>query len=442
MDTPIYIYPIWRTTYYALDEDVDTVMYRIVAEDGEVIFTGRARKRPDEEYIFINLNKPCQNHIDSIITPGLGVRRSNGYRAFTLQFKFDGNDAGWDTWHEFAFYNDWSYEERSNGDDAPASANQSEPINGHAAPGMYIPSTYVITGASEEICYEEVEPVPPVPQGYLTFEILSAGTINYYRQYDHVPAANIYYSKDRGATWTELNTETIMDVQSFDVEAGDEVWFKGNNTSYAYNHFSGSTAEFNIKGNIMSLVYGDDFEGETEFPEGTTFQMLFERTKVRNAEDLIIPSTSVGNHCFYMTFYQCWLLQTAPELPATTLGTGCYYSMFERCGSLVSAPELPATTLAEACYRSMFSGCYSLENAPELPASTLQEECYYTILSGCSMIDTVTCLATDISAYQCTAGWLNGVAANGTFIKSADMESWSEGVTGIPSGWTVIDYSN
>ena len=58
---------------------------------------------------------------------------------------------------------------------------------------------------------------------------------------------------------------------------------------------------------------------------------------------------------------------------------------------------------------------------------------------GCSNLTSVTCLATDISAYFCTKYWLDGVAATGTFTKAATMSIWPEGTSGIPSGWTVKD---
>jgi hypothetical protein len=51
------------------------------------------------------------------------------------------------------------------------------------------------------------------------------------------------------------------------------------------------------------------------------------------------------------------------------------------------------------------------------------------------------CLATNISASDCTYNWVNGVASNGTFTKVASMSSWTTGTNGIPSGWTVQDYS-
>ena len=130
-------------------------------------------------------------------------------------------------------------------------------------------------------------------------------------------------------------------------------------------------------------------------------------------------------------------LTSAPQLPATTLAASCYNSMFSYCTNLTSAPELPATIVAYSCYETMFYRCTSLTSAPELPAPTLDLSCYYNMFEYCSSLNYVKCLATDISATNCTRQWLNSVAANGTFIKDSAMSSWTTGVDGIPSGWTV-----
>ena len=112
--------------------------------------------------------------------------------------------------------------------------------------------------------------------------------------------------------------------------------------------------------------------------------------------------------------------------------------MFSFCTSLTSAPELPATTLANGCYEGMFEGCTSLTTAPELPATWLPDGCYYNMFNSCTSLKYIKCLATYISAY-CTHTWVDGVASSGTFIKAASMSSWSTGINGIPTNWTVQD---
>ncbi|MBR4631269.1 MAG: hypothetical protein IKO57_12655, partial [Treponema sp.] len=87
---------------------------------------------------------------------------------------------------------------------------------------------------------------------------------------------------------------------------------------------------------------------------------------------------------------------------------------------------------------NMFYGCSSLTEAPALPATTLAAGCYYLMFSGCTSLTAVTCLATDVSATDCTKNWLSSVAANGTFTTPSGT-NWSSGVNGIPEGWTRVD---
>ena len=87
----------------------------------------------------------------------------------------------------------------------------------------------------------------------------------------------------------------------------------------------------------------------------------------------------------------------------------------------------------------MFRGCTSLITAPALPATTLVDICYIAMFDGCTSLDNIKCLATDISANNCTGNWVDGVASTGTFVKNASMNEWTTGTSGIPEGWTVIN---
>ena len=226
-----------------------------------------------------------------------------------------------------------------------------------------------------------------------------------------------------------------------------------------------STGTFNAYGNTMSIVHGDNFRNSITI-SGNQFAYLFNNTKVVNAENLVLPATTLASFCYSYMFSGCTSLVTAPTLPAETLKTGCYqgmfngctslttvpsvlpatkladycyYQMFYGCTSLTSAPTLPATTLKTQCYYQMFYGCTSLTSAPVLPATTLASGCYYGMFLGCSSLSYIKCLATNISATNCTSNWVANVASTGTFIKASSMTSWTTGNNGIPTGWTVIN---
>ena len=407
----------------------------------------------------------------------------------------------------------------------------------------------------------------------LTFNIISGGTIAWTTS-DSSLTKTIEYKLNNGS-WASITSTTTG--TKITVNTGDKIQFRGSNTSYgtsasSYSTFGGSTASFEVEGNIMSLINSTNFATATTLESKYTFNGLFNGcTGLTSAENLILPATTLADSCYYSMFTNCAKLTTAPkelpadtltqscysqmfwnctsltkspklpattlaigcysgmfsnckslitatELPATTLATNCYYNMFKNCTSLTTAPTLPATTLANSCYRdmfygctslttapalpattltyqcynsmfqgcksltqapvlpanslvrdcykymfagctnlttapelpattlaqdcynSMFDGCTSLTNAPELPATTLETGCYSYMFYGCTKLKYIKCLTTDISATNCTQGWVDGVAATGTFVKSLNMSSWTTGINGIPTGWTVLNY--
>ena len=165
------------------------------------------------------------------------------------------------------------------------------------------------------------------------------------------------------------------------INNGQKISFKITNpTFYAASGIGTFTVNkaFNVEGNIMSLLYGDNFEEEIDLSrKNYVFRMLFQDcTTLHSAENLILPARTLAERCYQHMFYGCTSLTEAPELQATTLAETCYGGMFHGCSSLTSAPELLATTLKDYCYESMFDGCTSLTEAPELPATTLAERCY------------------------------------------------------------------
>ena len=380
---------------------------------------------------------------------------------------------------------------------------------------------------------------------------------NKYIQFRGSSTSKLQYSTDSGSTWSAESNYINKYVTS-----GQKVMFKGTCTPISYygiGVFSGTTANFDVEGNIMSLLHGDDFKGQTSLSgKSYAFESLFSGcTTLQSAENLSLPATTLAYYCYgymfqgctsltkapsllattlaqacyYSMFRGCTSLTTAPELPATTLADACYYymfygtnvlpdctnidfssptviarggvrglfggtkltdsqldailkshgindyslpcttlgsycysSMFQDCTSLETAPSLPATTLTYRCYREMFRGCTSLQTAPAiLPATTLEQECYYdmfykctslttaptlpattlvtwcytAMFANCSNLSSITCLATNISASGCTDSWVSNVKSTGTFTKASSMYSWTTGVNGIPSGWSV-----
>lgn len=227
---------------------------------------------------------------------------------------------------------------------------------------------------------------------HMTFKIISGGTITWRHNRTltgDVGNLTIDYRINNGE-WQSITSST--GGTSFNVNTGDRVLFRSTNSRLgslplSYNTFGDSTAVFEVYGNLFSMIYGDNFRGQTTVENQYEFNRLFAGAKITSAENLIIPATTIAMHCFT--------------------------SMFEGCTLMTKAPSLLATTMENSCCNEMFKDCSSLSY--------------------------IRCLAGDISASYCTYNWVSGVAASGTFVKNASMTSWPAGANGIPTNWTVQD---
>ena len=249
---------------------------------------------------------------------------------------------------------------------------------------------------------------------------------------------NIQYCIDDNDVWLNLNKNSTTES----VYAGQKISFRKNSNDLDIDSDNGIgtfkiNKEFDIEGNIMSLLYdNNDFVYANDLISHTFVKLFKDCTTLKNAKNLILPSTTLSNYCYSEMFSGCINLITHPVLPATYLGDSCYAHMFEGCSSLKTAPALPSNILRYYCYESMFQGCTSLTTAPELPAQTLTNYCYFNMFKGCSKIDYIKMLAKDISYLDCLTDWVSGVSSRGTFIKNNENNSLPSGESGIPIGWT------
>ena len=270
----------------------------------------------------------------------------------------------------------------------------------------------------------------PISTNYLTF---TAEQDNSTIALNSVTNPDIKYRLNEGA-WVQ------WDYSAITLNTGDIVRMKGNNSngfstsSSKYNQFQ-MTGKISASGNIMSLLYENDFERRLTIPcEHCFYGMFKDCTSLTTAPKL--PATSLNSNCYANMFRGCTSLTAAPELPATTLASYCYYSMFFGCTGMTTAPDLPATTLDNYCYANMFRGCTNLKTAPNLSATRLVNGCYAGMFYGCTKLNYIKMLATNINSTNCLSTWVKDVASTGTFIKRPNMVL-PTGTSGIPSGWTV-----
>lgn len=319
---------------------------------------------------------------------------------------------------------------------------------------------------------------------YLVFRARESGTFTF-TYMANVPAAlhtSISYSLN-GRNWVTANNVDSQEVTltTPTIPEGGKVYWKGTGygmcrtRSSVYCYFS-STGNFDIDGNIMSILYGDaGFESKKRFERLTgsgvnyndvpVFDALFKGAKIVNVGKNLLPATTLVARAYNAMFQNCTLLVSVPDLPATTTTVSCYSSMFQGCSSLVSAQSiLPAQTLATGCYTSMFMSCTSLLNAPELPATVLVGSCYSNMFYGCSKLETAPVLPAKTLAASCylsmfdhctklsyikalftaflsgaTNNWVRSVNGAGTFVKAADA-TWENtfGASAVPTNFTVV----
>ena len=273
---------------------------------------------------------------------------------------------------------------------------------------------------------------------YFTIEIISSGDFtvlplreNYTTEFTDSNALSISYSLNNG-DW--ITTQLLDAGLTFNnLSIGDKIRFKGNNTHYCNNSgtnphkswyvvfgcknntpgvniknsFTSTTAYFNVYGNIMSLLYGDNFIGQTVLPATYTFCQIFKSSCVTSAEYLI--------------------------LPATTMLASCYRAMFSKAINLTVGPTFIATTLVQECYKYMFEACISLTKITCLAESGMTTD------SDAGALNNFTGPATGIGSVPSTGLFIK--SAN-TSIGTADNTTWGTGQNGIPKGWTIIDYSD
>lgn len=248
----------------------------------------------------------------------------------------------------------------------------------------------------------------------------------YARQYlsisgtEHVSfigTSNVFqYSNDSGATWHDLSGSTSSTPIDWAYTNGGEVWLKGTSPikrgdGIGLISFYGTAGTVTVKGNVMSLLYGDEFDSKLSLGGYGFYNLFYNTSELLDASNLVLPATTLTSNCYQQMFMNCRSLRTAPALPATTLANRCYEMMFEGCSSLISAPELPATTMANDCYSRMFNSCLSLTTTPTISATTMASGCCLGMFAFCTGLTTATELPATTLADYCYVRMFNGCSS-------------------------------
>ena len=197
--------------------------------------------------------------------------------------------------------------------------------------------------------------------------------------------------------------------------------YDGTNTNPEKNK-----PKFEIFGNSMSLVYGENIKETTKDKNGedvveyktelvnkpNIFRGLFTESQIISARRLALPALTLAqsNCCYAEMFKNCKALADYPTLPATILSDKCYKGMFEGCEQLRSAPRLDAKIMRAECYKEMFKNCITLSTPPNvtkkyptgiLPSTELNYACYESMFEGCRDMYVMPQLVASIMKEKC-----------------------------------------
>ena len=279
------------------------------------------------------------------------------------------------------------------------------------------------------------------------------------------------YSID-GGEWTTLEANT----NTPNVPKGSNIRFRGHltpNGSEGIGKFS-SSGKFDAEGELITLLYGESYVGQTNKYSNYMFSELFINSNVVDAAKLVIPN-AIGDYYYNKMFMNCKSLTSTPSLPFSQVGyyscrymfSGCIslitiqpmtiegnsagsmYNMFNNCKSLVDASMITITSeKSSSCY-NMFNICKNLRKSPIIKGDMTSSSCQ-RMFYGCSNLSEVTYLGTTSPSSSYSRDWMKNVAATGTFYMNQDA-TWDSTVTrdanGVPASWTIVkvdpnDYKN
>lgn len=265
-----------------------------------------------------------------------------------------------------------------------------------------------------------------------------------------------------------------------------------------------STCDFDVSGNILSLLLGDNFEDDTTIDyydsneHNYMFARLFKQARIVHADELKLPITGVPYYCFRDTFRECTIMTLGPiKIPITKVAESGLRGMFGYCYTLTNMLDISSISGSlnlginafhytfEKCYvmecynpidlisvgkgglfRGAFIECSNLTNTPirRLECDTMEDSCFQLAFKDASKLKTspiIVCSASGKYAVdQCFSGcgslnyitflltgrltystsFTRSVSTTGIFVKHIDAVWTNTGDSGVPTNWTTIYY--
>jgi hypothetical protein len=174
---------------------------------------------------------------------------------------------------------------------------------------------------------------------------------------DNTFTGSLWYSTDKGATWTSMSASDGIDIGA---ATDNMVCFKGNNATGVrfdvIDQMGDTSIYYNVGGNIMSLINANNFQTLTTVP-ANAFPGMFE---YRGVED---PYSTVA----YLYLNDASELQ----LPGTTLGESCYSDMFAGQADMQNGPTMGNGGVINMGVSSCYEMFYATGLMTETPTFTI-----------------------------------------------------------------------
>ena len=218
----------------------------------------------------------------------------------------------------------------------------------------------------------EEKPAPTI-KDYFCFTALEDSavtwsTVAYNNDTTYDGEINLQYSTD-GKTWTDWNN--AIESRRISLNKGSKLYVKGVNNTLSYRSSKyflfdsyetglGNTGALKVTGNIMSLIYGEDFEDKTVIASKFCFGKLFREANFISEIDLKLPATTLSASCYFQLLSMTYdVKKIKMTLPAVELVKNCYTQMLD-VSVTNEQIEIDVTILAEniptnvTCMADMF----------------------------------------------------------------------------------------
>ena len=266
--------------------------------------------------------------------------------------------------------------------------------------------------------------------------------------YDTYFSGTLEYSTD-GVTWETYNISTKPSVS---VNPNANIYLRGTNFKRISSSTGGLTftKDFNIGGNYLSILNYSTMQSVNTIGGSNFYSIPFyNQTHLISAQNLNFGNvTSIGQNGLSNCFYGCSNLTNAPDLSnVTSIGQNGLSYCFNGCSNLTNAPDLSnVTSIRQSGLSNCFQNCSSLTTAPDLSnVTSIGQGGLSNCFSDCSKISTVTAPnISDLTANNVLSSWLQSAGTSATGTKTVNVPTGAtietNSTSGIPSGWTRVDY--